>query len=317
MNFFRLIKFTAAYGMVAGVISVIGHCEEVTTPKPPVGYGTMVEEKLVVRATTGGSWCSLHQQQVEYRFGVSAGMVNPLTDGMLFTSQWNGATQTLVISLPPIFKEESLLIFYLYAQARCARNRQVVSSWSEPAYIRILPGQVEKYVPGPEEVNLKVINVRGRINAWLTINFPDSGFAVLDWGIPERTASGFVVNAQIIRWIGITLPVISPWRHRYNLGFLSPGEYEFEFRTWGEPVKVFRFKVGSVPIDINQDSQFSVADLVVLAKVVSNSPAVIFGQVYQSPYPSWLVETCDINGDGQVDITDLILAISASVITTE
>lgn len=214
MNFPILIKFTAGCGIVAGVISVVVSCEEVTTPKPPVGYGT-------------------------------------------------------------------------------------------------------KYIPSAEEVNLRVVNVRGRINVWLSINFPDSGFAVLDWGTPEPTASGFVVNAQTIHWMGITLPVVSPWKHRCNLGFLSPGEYEFEFRTWGEPVKVFRFKVDSVPIDINQDGQFSTADLVVLAKVVSNSPVVISGQVYQAPYPSWLLETCDINGDGQVDITDLISAFSPVVKTTE
>ncbi|HOL66545.1 MAG TPA: dockerin type I domain-containing protein, partial [bacterium] len=222
----------------------------------------------------------------------------------------DGPVRTLVVKLPPIFQGRPFSQFYLFGQARCAVNHRAVSAWSEHFALQILPAPVEKYVPRPEQINFRSVTVRGRTSVYLTINFPDSGFTVLDWGTPSRDGNKFVVNTEIVHWQGITLPVISPETHRYKFGLLASGEYTFEFRAWDEPVVVYRFRVSCLPVDLNQDGQCDIADITLLGRIILGLP-VLADNVFNSSYPSWLLEASDINGDGAVDITDLIQVITA------
>ncbi|MCM8769412.1 MAG: dockerin type I repeat-containing protein [Candidatus Omnitrophica bacterium] len=306
MSFSRNLKWLAVASLLFTCWLTGEPLEQVTTPRIPSGSGTIVEGKAILRLVTGESQCSLHQEEVEYRFAVSLAPVVSPRAADVFVGSWNGPEQTLVVPLPPVLAEGAFIRVYLYAQARCAVNRRVHSPWSAPGNLSLVPLQWEKYIPMPEQVQFRSVTVRRQTVACLTINFPDSGFAVLDWGLPIRTDAGFTVDAQIVRWSGITLPVISPQTHRYSLGYLPPGVYEFQFNVWGEKVAIYRFLVSSLPVDINQDGQFSAIDLTSLMRMILGLPVTISGQTYFPPYPAWLIEAADVNGDELLDITDLI-----------
>jgi len=111
------------------------------------------------------------------------------------------------------------------------------------------------FVPNPDMVQLQYLERDGTSYINVSITFHSDGFNVSDWGDPIFDGNKISVDAKIWKWTGVTLPVIITRKHSYNLGFLSPGEYNLIFKAWGVSVKNITFIVkGGANVDIDSPS---------------------------------------------------------------
>jgi hypothetical protein len=99
-----------------------------------------------------------------------------------------------------------------------------------------------QYMPTAEQTNILILaDGAGGTKARVAINFFDSGYRVHDWGTVRRTDNTFSVNAEVEKWTGVALCVITPVYHDYDLGSLPDGNYEFRFNAWQERVESKEF----------------------------------------------------------------------------
>ncbi|MEM2704719.1 MAG: hypothetical protein QXR45_16355 [Candidatus Bathyarchaeia archaeon] len=99
------------------------------------------------------------------------------------------------------------------------------------------------YVPPGENVELKHWVSSGVSYVNVSISFPHPMFNVSSWGDPIIIGNSISVDAEIWQYTGPTMPLITIVQHTYELGTLSPGEYNFTFMTWGQTVKSITFKI--------------------------------------------------------------------------
>ena len=112
-------------------------------------------------------------------------------------------------------------------------------------------------LPGTQ-VELKNWTIGGRTSIYVKLNFPDTGFRVLNWGTPTQAGNDFSVNASVEKFNGATTPAISNTAQIWDLGTIPPGNYTFTFRTSGTTAKVLNFTVSATapppnPIDDAQE----------------------------------------------------------------
>jgi hypothetical protein len=99
------------------------------------------------------------------------------------------------------------------------------------------------YIPAEENVELRHWVANGVSHVNVSITFPHTEFNVSDWGTPIMVGNSISVDAQIWEWTGPTMPVVTIKQHTYELGFLSPGEYNFTFMVWGQIIKSLKFEI--------------------------------------------------------------------------
>ncbi|HEU4769584.1 MAG TPA: S8 family serine peptidase [Pyrinomonadaceae bacterium] len=104
------------------------------------------------------------------------------------------------------------------------------------------------------QVELKNWTIGGRTSIYVKLNFPDTGFRIVDWGNPSQSGNAFTVNTAVEKSNGVTIPAISNTAQIWDLGTLAPGDYTFTFRTSGTTARVLNFTVSSTappanPID--------------------------------------------------------------------
>lgn len=102
---------------------------------------------------------------------------------------------------------------------------------------------VVPYVPDAGQVELTYWMQAQVSYVNVTIEFPDSGFAISSWGAPNITGHTIAVDAEIWDWLGLSMPGIITMSHTYTLGDLVAGDYAFCFEAWGSSVKSTTFHV--------------------------------------------------------------------------
>ena len=107
----------------------------------------------------------------------------------------------------------------------------------------------EPYVPSAGQTNLSIQTQTAGTTAKITMAFPDSGYRVNDWGTIERQGNVFVVDAQTEHGNGFVLCVLTYRSHDYDLGVLTPGNYTFVFKAWGQTVESKNFGIDVVDGD--------------------------------------------------------------------
>ncbi|MGE5607757.1 MAG: hypothetical protein ACM359_00740, partial [Bacillota bacterium] len=100
------------------------------------------------------------------------------------------------------------------------------------------------YIPTAQQTDLAVQTLAGLSFGTVTLQFGNPGFKVRDWGTVQQNGSEFVVDTKIERWTGpVVMMVPPPIDHEYQFGTLTPGEYSFTFKAWGQTVEQCTFKV--------------------------------------------------------------------------
>lgn len=99
------------------------------------------------------------------------------------------------------------------------------------------------YVPPSGAVDLAYWKENGTSYIYARATFGSSGYNVSSWGTPFVVGNNIEVNADIWRWTGGALAVITHANHVYDLGVLEPGNYTFTFKVWNERVKTMAFTV--------------------------------------------------------------------------
>lgn len=104
--------------------------------------------------------------------------------------------------------------------------------------------------PLPLQTRVEVVAGDAGHTAVVTLAFPDSGFQVTDWGVPQVEASRFKVQLVIQRSSSpVLLPVVSTVRHEYPLGSLAAGEYLFEVHGVDRLLAAAKFAVHDVVVE--------------------------------------------------------------------
>jgi hypothetical protein len=100
------------------------------------------------------------------------------------------------------------------------------------------------YIPYPSSVTISPQTTGETVSVKVNVDLPDTCCYVGDWGQPMLVGNSVYVDAQF--WV-ITdeacAEVITPVWTNYDLGMLSPGNYNFVFEAWGTLIKTQVFLV--------------------------------------------------------------------------
>ena len=83
----------------------------------------------------------------------------------------------------------------------------------------------------------------GRRFAKVEFYFPDTGYAVIDWGQLARSGNEFSVDIKAERWTGESQARTTLVDHDYEFGNLAPGSYSLIVKMNGTTVKTVPFTV--------------------------------------------------------------------------
>lgn len=104
--------------------------------------------------------------------------------------------------------------------------------------------------PLPLQTRVEVVAGDAGHTAVVTLVFPDSGFQVTDWGVPQLESSRFRAQLVIQRSSSpVLLPVVTTVRHEYPLGSLAAGEYQFEVHGVDRLLAAAKFAVRDVVVE--------------------------------------------------------------------
>jgi beta-propeller repeat-containing protein/uncharacterized protein DUF4214 len=121
-------------------------------------------------------------------------------------------------------------------------------------------GQWQPVVLTAQQVDqLKAWTLGGRTFVYVKPKFPDAGYRIAAWGTPSRTANDFTVNASVEKFTGSSIQAVVTTAQIYDLGPLTNGTYNFNFRTSGTLSKSLQFTVGGTappPNPIDNQMQF-------------------------------------------------------------
>lgn len=106
------------------------------------------------------------------------------------------------------------------------------------------------YVPGPQSVSISNRIVAGMVWVDVRIDFPNSCERVGDWGTVIQALPAISVNSTCWFTPGVMcFQMIVSTNHSYQLGYLAPGAYLFQFGAWGQVVAQYPFTVPSTDSD--------------------------------------------------------------------
>ncbi|HEX3184297.1 MAG TPA: S8 family serine peptidase [Pyrinomonadaceae bacterium] len=124
-----------------------------------------------------------------------------------------------------------------------------LTSAREVTYIR--RGPVSAATLSGPQVELKNWTIDGRTSVYVKLNFPETGYHVVDWGNPSQAGNAFTVNTAVEHSNSANVPAISNTAQIWDLGLLPPGNYSFTFKTSGTTAKVLNFTVSATPPPAN------------------------------------------------------------------
>ena len=102
----------------------------------------------------------------------------------------------------------------------------------------------------PSGVSISNHIVAGVVWVDVRLGLPDTCKHMGEWGTPLQTLPTITVNSTCWNITGIPCGNIATLtNHSYQLGYLAPGNYQFVFQTWGQPVTTNRFAVPATDSD--------------------------------------------------------------------
>ena len=104
------------------------------------------------------------------------------------------------------------------------------------------------------QTEIKTWTIGGRTYAYLKLSFPNAGYRVANWGQAVRAGNDFSADAFVERFTGPSVQAVTTTAQIYDLGPLTDGIYNFNFKTSGTLAKTLQFTVSSAtpppnPID--------------------------------------------------------------------
>ena len=117
----------------------------------------------------------------------------------------------------------------------CVSRCQSVEGW--------IPYIPESWQWWPKEWSLTHWT-QGNISC-IDVNFvwPDTGYAVSDWGTVISDDHNLWVDTEMWEWTGPSAQVIVHYSHTYELGPLEEGDYAFTMNVWGCPILNISFTI--------------------------------------------------------------------------
>jgi len=92
---------------------------------------------------------------------------------------------------------------------------------------------------------IKAWTVGGRTYIYVKPQFPNAGYRVVNWGQVARSGNDFTADASVERFPGASIQSVVTTAQIYDLGPLSDGSYNFNFKTSGTLAKTLQFMVNS------------------------------------------------------------------------
>jgi len=109
------------------------------------------------------------------------------------------------------------------------------------------------FVPDQDRAEIEIhTSLEEDTEAEVTLTFRHSGFRMADWNEVDRTEDKFLVDAEIERSTKTTQPIVTTFENMYDLGTLSPGRYEFIFKSHNVSVDSTEFSVGTYNLTIKE-----------------------------------------------------------------
>jgi hypothetical protein len=104
------------------------------------------------------------------------------------------------------------------------------------------------------QAEIKTWTFQGRTYAYLKLSFPNAGYRVTNWGQASRAVNDFTADAAVEKFTGASVQAVSTTAQIYDLGPLTNGTYNFNFKTSGTLAKTLQFTISSTvppanPID--------------------------------------------------------------------
>lgn len=131
---------------------------------------------------------------------------------------------------------------------------QLYSSTEDRPTPTPVPEEWVPYVPSDQQTEIIVWASESINYAIATITFSQGGYRVADWGGVERTGDTFSVDSKIEMWTGPAPQIITVESNNYALDVLTPGSYEFIFKSWGQEVTRVPCAVSACVIETNSVS---------------------------------------------------------------
>jgi hypothetical protein len=90
---------------------------------------------------------------------------------------------------------------------------------------------------------MKAWTVGGRSYVYVKPQFPDAGYRVANWGQAVRSSNDFTADAVVEKFSGSAIQSVVSTAQIYDLGPLTNGSYNFNFKTSGTLAKTLQFTV--------------------------------------------------------------------------
>jgi len=127
-------------------------------------------------------------------------------------------------------------------------DKEVIANFEHQEEKEWLP-----FVPDQDRLEIEIhTSLEEDTEAEVTLTFRHTGFNVADWNKVNRTENEFLVDAEIERRTKVTQPAYQTFENVYELGTLSPGYYEFIFKSHNVSVDSTEFSVGTYNLTIKE-----------------------------------------------------------------
>ena len=97
----------------------------------------------------------------------------------------------------------------------------------------------------PDRVGVRVISDGDTRAIKVEFYFPDTGYAVADWGQAVRSGNDISVDVKADHWTGESAARTTYVDHDYQLGTLAPGSYTLMVKIYGAVVRTQPFTVNA------------------------------------------------------------------------
>ena len=108
------------------------------------------------------------------------------------------------------------------------------------------PGESGSWTPinlSAAQTSFNVLSCGASTYVKVAITFNDSGYRVADWGVAQRSGNDFNVSARAERSTGGAAQVLTSVAHVYDLHSVTPGTYNFNFKSGDLSEQVRQFTV--------------------------------------------------------------------------
>jgi hypothetical protein len=113
------------------------------------------------------------------------------------------------------------------------------------------------WVPNSQVAAITAHCATGLVWVNVEVTLGDTCYRVGDWGSVVQTLPTITANSAC--WynpLGPCAYVVTRTNHSYQLGYLAPGNYQFVFQSWGQPVATNNFTVPATDSDGDHMSDY-------------------------------------------------------------